>query len=88
MKIALDEKHFLNSDRFCYWLTVIKETKANGKTYEQIYGGYHKTIPQVLKNYLRTSIKNSEAQSLMQLEKEIERIEKKIDTFLEEIDLG
>lgn len=34
MKIALDEKHFLNSDQYCYWISCLV-TSTNKRTGEE-----------------------------------------------------
>ena len=31
MKIKLDDKHFLNSDPYCYWITVLVKNEKNPK---------------------------------------------------------
>ena len=39
MKIQLDDKHFLNSDPYCYWITCVVKSKE-GKPYEKRVSGY------------------------------------------------
>lgn len=55
MKIALDEKHFLNSDQYCYWISclVTSTNKQTGeeKTVERRVSGYARTFSDAVTSF-------------------------------------
>ena len=60
MKIALDEKHFLNSDQYCYWISclVTSTNKQTGeeKTVERRVSGYARTFSDAVTSFIENRI--------------------------------
>ena len=81
MKIALDEKHWLNSDKYCYWITalVTPGEKSKKKTpYEIRVSGYARTFEDAVESYLNKEIRRSEAESLQSLRQDIQKIKEEV----------
>ena len=80
MKIKLDDKHWLNSDPHCYWITVeVKPTKSKGKTttrdaYERRCSYYTATFSEAVDSYIEMRIKGAEIDCFTKLVKEIDDI--------------
>lgn len=82
MKIALDDKHFLNSDRYCYWITCIcesenEETKKK-KKYERRVSGYLPTFEQAIEHFIDASVNESTATSLRKLKTDIQNLKAEV----------
>lgn len=77
MKIKLDDKHYLNSDRFCCWITC-EYTAKNGKTAERTVSGYYRTFEQCVENYIDKSILSATAENITQLRAEISKLKKTV----------
>ena len=80
MKIKLDDKHILNSDPQCYWITttVISE---DGKEYERRVSGYYVRINDVISSYIDKKIRSSEADDFKALIKEVNALKKQIKSW-------
>ena len=77
MKIKLDDKHYLNSDIYCYWITVEKASK-NGKAYEQRVSGYFRRLEEAVDNYVDNRIRSSETESIKELTKLVKDIKRTV----------
>jgi hypothetical protein len=80
MKIKLDEKHFLNSDQFCYWITCEVEGKKRSDYVKRV-SGYHSTIDKTLRSYIDRNIRSSEAQTLEELTETIEALKETVGSW-------
>ncbi len=61
MKIQLDDKHFLNSDPYCYWITCVVKSKE-GKPYEKRVSGYAATFGDAVNSFIEKTIKQSSSE--------------------------
>ena len=77
MKIKLDEKHTLNSDGLCYWITADVIAK-NGRHYERRISGYTATFYQCVENYIEKKFSSSESTDIMQLKNELEELKQEV----------
>ena len=81
MKIKLDDKHFLNSDPQCYWISCkgeVEKGKNAGKVYERRVSGYVATFEQVMESYIENRIRSLECEKLSELKKEIQNLKKTV----------
>lgn len=86
MKIKLDDKHFLNSDPYCYWITVLVENEKNPKKpYERRVSGYCNTIEDAFIDYIDKKIKSSNADKISKLCSQITKLKEEIHTFFENL---
>lgn len=86
MRIKLDDKHYLNSDKFCCWITLKVKSDKNAKGfYERVIGGYHANIRDCLYDYLKTGTNSSQAVTLSGVLEDITEIGQRIDKFCESI---
>lgn len=81
MKIALDDKHYLNSDQYCYWITcdVTYEGKdGNKKTVERRVSGYARNFSDAAESFIENRIRSSEAVKISQLKDEVKNLKKTV----------
>ena len=82
MRIKLDEKHYLNSDQFCYWITVIVNRDGEGKApYEKRVSGYAGTFEQAVDSFIERKIKSLEIEEFHALAKEIGELKKEVRSW-------
>lgn len=78
MKIALDSEHFLNSDRYCYWITRkgIQTNKKTGeeKEVERRVSGYSRNFSDAVNSYTENELRTSDAKDLCELRDEIKNL--------------
>lgn len=84
MRIKLDDKHWLNSDPQCYWIT--KEVKVNkGKTagdiVERRVSGYVATFEQAVESFIERKIKAAEIGSFKELVEEVNNLKKEVRSW-------
>lgn len=87
MKIKLDDKHWLNSDRFSFWITGLvepseeenknKKRKAQ-KPYERRVSGYQPTYGQAVASFIDYAVKESQAKTLTALKRDIDKLKKTV----------
>lgn len=88
MKIELDKKHYLNSDKYCYWISCEYKTekgKGAGSVVERRVSGYMPTFKDAVESYIETKIKTSEAHEICKLKKEIEGLKAEVRAWEEKI---
>ena len=81
MRVKLDEKHFLNSDTYCYWVTEIVEPSEKSRTqksYERRASGYSGTFEQAIDSYIDRKIRSLEIEEFHALAKEIGALKKEV----------
>ena len=78
MKIKLDDKHTLNSDQYCYWISITVVSEKTGKEYERVVSGYYSNANDVISSFIDRKIRGSEADSLKKLYKEVEDLKKQV----------
>ena len=79
MRIKLDEKHYLNSDPYCYWISCeVKSENAKKKVYDKRVSGYCTTLESAVHSYIDRQIMSSEAESLKELVEEVRKLKKTV----------
>lgn len=80
MRIKLDEKHYLNSDPYCYWISCeVKSENAKKKVYDKRVSGYCTTLESAVHSYIDRQIMSSEAESLKELVEEVRKLKKTVN---------
>lgn len=77
MKIKLDDKHYLNSDQYCFWITK-ETTTSKGTVREYQMTGYHRTLPDCIDCFIDKSIGGADVKTLVELSKQIKDLKKLI----------
>ena len=77
MRIQLDEKHYLNSDAQCYWLSV-EVTPDEGKKYDKRISGYTRTFAQAVDSLVESHIRCAEIDDLKKLAETIEELKQTV----------
>lgn len=77
MKIKLDDKHWLNSDRYSYWITALVETE-NKKPYERRVSGYQPTFGQAVESFIDYFVSESQAKSITKLSEDIRKLKAEV----------
>ena len=79
MRIKLDEKHYLNSDPYCYWISCeVKSENAKKKSYDKRVSGYCSTLEDAVHTYIDRQIPSSEAETLKGLTEDIKKLKKTV----------
>ena len=79
MRFKLDEKHYLNSDPYCYWISCeVKSENAKKKVYDKRVSGYCTTLESAVHSYIDRQIMSSEAESLKELVEEVRKLKKTV----------
>ena len=79
MRIKLDEKHYLNSDPYCYWISCeVKSENAKKKVYDKRVSGYCTTLESAVHSYIDRQIMSSEVESLKELVEEVMKLKKTV----------
>lgn len=76
MKIKLDDKHWLNSDRYSYWITSLVDSEK--KKYERRVSGYQPTFGQAVESYIDYMVNESQATSLNKLKQDIQKLKAEV----------
>ena len=77
MTIRLADKHFLNSDLYCYWITCVVQSK-DGKPYEKRVSGYTATFNDAVSSYIERAVKRSVSEDIRLLRDEIENLKHEV----------
>ena len=70
MKIKLSDKYYLNSDKFCYWITEeveVKTGKNKGSITEKRISGYMNTFAGVVDTFVEKKLKAAETGDMEEL---------------------
>lgn len=84
MKIKLDEKHYLNSDQYNYWITALVKDK-NGKPVERRKSGYMTDLEGAVVSYIDQHIKSSETGDFKALIAEVKELKKQVKKWTTKI---
>ena len=87
MKIKLDDKHFLCSDQFCYWITT-KVTTEKGTQHERNLFGYYPTAKMAIERFIEKQIMSSDAEYAAVLALEIEDLKKMVRKWKDPFEKG
>ena len=77
MRIKLDDKHYLCSDPYCYWITcevTYKGRDGKEKTTDRRVSGYSRNFSEAVESFIEKKIKSSEASNLAELKDDIEQL--------------
>ena len=81
MRVKLDNKnHYLNSDPYCYWVTV-EVTAESGKVYDRLVGGYYANAIDCINGFVDLKVRSSNANDIVELFQEVEQLKKQIKTW-------
>lgn len=86
MRIDLDDKYVLCSDKYCCWVMEKKKGKkgkSKDKDYELRCSGYHRTFEELVMAHLDDKILASEAKNLKDIKDEIALAKKELKTWIE-----
>lgn len=82
MKIRLDDKHTLNSDAYCYWITALVQPVGKDgqplKPYEKRVSGYTATFEDAVTDYIDSKIRLSEATEISELARDVEKLKSEV----------
>lgn len=81
MRIKLDDKHYLNSDKYCYWITVevvMTKGKRVGQVDDRLVSGYARTFNEAIDSFLEYAVRESDATTLKELSKTIRDLKAQI----------
>lgn len=84
MRIKLDEKHWLNSDAFCYWITCeyeVEKGKSAGTIAERRVSGYAATFEQAVESFIERKIKGAESESFSELVKVVNDLKAEVRSW-------
>lgn len=82
MRIKLDEKHWLNSDSQCYWISMdveIKDGKNAGTIVDRRCSGYTLTFVQAVDSFIEKKIRTAEIGDFAKLAETIEDLKKTVE---------
>jgi len=77
MRVKLDDKHYLNSDEGCYWITVAVQAES-GKTYDRRVSGYTPTFSGAVDTFIEKRIKTAEIGDFTELVKAIDDLKAEV----------
>lgn len=81
MRVKMDDQHYLNSDQYCYWISVEYEAKKkDGTPYtvERRCSGYVRTFAEAVESYIEKRLGGAEIADFKALAQEIEKIKKTV----------
>ena len=84
MRIKLDDKHWLNSDPQCYWITKevkIKSGKDAGNITEKRVSGYTATFEQAVDSFIERKIKAAEIGNFKELVEVVNGLKKEVRSW-------
>jgi hypothetical protein len=80
MKIKLDDKHYLNSDGLCYWISIEVRSNTDKLSYRRV-SGYQPTYQRAVESYIDRYVTGSEAQSLKALAEDIDKLKQTVEDW-------
>lgn len=82
MKIPLSNGYVLRSDPMNFWITKLMQNEnGKGKEYERVVSGYFRTIPELLADFSERRIGESEAESIKELAKDINKLKRLVKSW-------
>lgn len=82
MRIQLDDKHWLNGDSQCYWvsgLVEISKGKNKGNVVEERLSGYTRTFSEAVDSFIEAGIREAEIDDFGKLAKTIEELKETVE---------
>lgn len=82
MKIPLSNGYVLRSDPMNFWITKLMQNEnGKGKEYERVVSGYFRNIPDLLDDFARRRIGESEAETMEKLAKDITSVRRLVKSW-------
>lgn len=91
MRIKIGERHWLNSDAFCYWITCeyeIREGRNAGKTAERRVSGYVPTFERAVNSFIERHIKLAKIGDFYELVKAINDLKEEVRSWKVDLTRG
>ena len=91
MRIKLDDKHWLNSDQYCYWVTEeyeVKKGKRAGSIDERLVSGYRPTFASVVDSFIEKKIGGAEINDMKALVEIIGKLKKEVQGWKVAVEKG
>ena len=82
MRIELDDKHVLCSDKWCCWVMEKRIEKKTGKPYEFRITGYFHSFEQLVLDHFNQKIIGSDAESIKELAREVKAAKEELKTWI------
>lgn len=79
MRIKLDKKHILCSDKYCCWL--VKTVEGENGPYELRVSGYHWDLNSLVEKHIDGKVMGSDAETLQALAKDLADIKNEVRTW-------
>lgn len=86
MRIKLDDKHYLNSDAYQYWISVELKSET-GKLYDRVVSGYYRNPQDVIDSYIDRKVGNSEAESIAELFEEVKELKNQVTSWKTKVEV-
>ena len=84
MRVKLDDEHTLVSDSNCCWI-VKKYVTDKGRESERRVSGYYTTMADCINSYIDRKILSSEAETIKQLQRDINKLKKQVKNWIKEV---
>ena len=84
MKIRLGEKHWLNSDSQCYWISqdiVIEKGNNAGSVVERRVSGYTRTFEEAVDSFIEGHVRGVEINDYNSLVETIETLKRTVESW-------
>lgn len=81
MRIKLDDRHVLCSDKYCCWCMKEVEKEDGSGTYEIRVSGFHRNFEDLVESYLEKQVVGSDAESIKELAKELKALKQEVRTW-------
>ena len=78
MRIKLDDKHYLNGDQYCCWISCEVVNEKTKKAYDKRVSGYYATFGETIASYIDKYIGGSDAETIEDLEQEIKQLKETV----------
>ena len=83
MRIELDDKYVLCSDKWCCWVMEKRIAEKTGAPYEVPATGYYHNFEQLVESQVNQRVLESQATSLKDLAKDIRSTKKELKKWIE-----
>lgn len=94
MRIKIADKHYLNSDAQCYWISQeveVKKGNNKGNLTEKRVSGYYRQLTELFANFAEAKIRSSDAETITELKqavKDTEKVIREMTDSLKHLDKG
>lgn len=88
MRIKIADKHYLNSDAQCYWISQeveVKKGRNKGNLTEKRVSGYYRLLTELLANFAEAKVRSADAETMTELKQAVKDTEKVIREMTESL---